>query len=77
MTTLIIANKNMNDITKIVNSFQDADLLIKVVSETIKNEAKQQKSGFLGMLLVTLVASLLGSLITVKDLNGQKYLDEE
>ena len=77
MTTLIIANKNMNDITKIVNSFQDADLLIKVVSETIKNEAKQQKSGFLGMLLVTLVASLLGSLITVKDLNSQKYLDEE
>ena len=41
--------------------------MIKSVSETIKNEAKEQKGGFLSMLLGTLGASLLGNLIAVKD----------
>ena len=40
ITTLIISNEEMNDIMKIVKSLQESDLLIKVVSETIKNEAK-------------------------------------
>ena len=38
----------------------------KGVSETIKNEWKEQKGGFLGMLLSTLCASLLGKLLTGK-----------
>ena len=42
-------------------------LLIKDVSETIKNEAKEQKGGFLEILLGTLGASLLGNLLTGKD----------
>ena len=54
----------MNDIMKIVKSFEESVLLIKGVSETIKNEAEEQKGGFLGMLLGTLGASLLGNLLT-------------
>ena len=66
-TTLIISNKEIEDIMKIVTSFEDSGLLIKVVSETIENEAKEQKGGFLSMLLGTLGASLLGNLLTGKD----------
>ena len=42
-------------------------LLIKDVTETIKNEKKEQKGGFLGILLRTLSASLLGNLLTDKE----------
>ena len=54
----------MNDIMKIVKSLEESGLLIKRVSETIKNETKEQKRGFLGMVLDTLGASLLGNLLT-------------
>ena len=47
---------------KIVELLEESGLFIKVVSKTIKNEAKEQKGGFLGMLSGTLVASLLGNL---------------
>ena len=50
-TALIISNGKMNDIMKIVKSLEESGLLIKVLSETIKNEAKEQNGGFLGMLL--------------------------
>ena len=56
----------MEDIMKIVKSLEESGLLIKGVSETIKNEAKEQKSRFLSMLLRTLAASLLGNLLTRK-----------
>ena len=46
-------------------------LLIKGVSETIKNEAKGQKGGFLRKLLGTLSASLLGKLLTGKGATSQ------
>ena len=49
----------MEDIIKIVKSLEDSGLLLEGVSETIKNEAKEQKRGFLSMLLGTLGASLL------------------
>ena len=51
---------------KIIKPFEESGLLIKVVSETIQNEAKKQKSGFLIMLLGTLGDSLLGNLLTGK-----------
>ena len=57
----------MNDIMKIVKSLEKSALLIKGVSETIKNEAKQEKGVFLGMLLDTLGASLLNNLHQVKE----------
>ena len=56
----------MNDIMKKVKSLEESGLLAKVVSETIKNEAKEQKEGFVGILLGTLGASLSGNLLTGK-----------
>ena len=53
----------MKDIIKIVKSLEDSCLLLKGVSETIQNEAKKQKRGFLSMLLGTLSASLLGNIL--------------
>ena len=58
VTTIIISNKEMNNIMKIVKSLEESSLLIKGVNETIKNEAKEQKEGFLRILLGTLGASL-------------------
>ena len=46
-TTLIISNYKMEDIIKIVKSFEDSGLLLKGVSETIESEAKEQKGGLL------------------------------
>ena len=58
-TTLIISNEEMDDIMKMVQSLKESGLLIKGFSETIKNEAKEQKDGFLIMFLGTLGATLL------------------
>ena len=63
-TTLIISSNEMNDIIKIVKSFEDSGVLLKGVSKTIQHEAKEQRGGFLSMLLGTLGASLLGNLLT-------------
>ena len=62
VTELIILNEQMNDIMKIVKSPGESDLLIKDVSKIIKNEAKKQKGGFLGILLGALGPSLIGNL---------------
>ena len=56
----------MKDILKRVKSLEDAGLLLEGVSETIKNEAKKQKGGFLSMLLGTIGASLLGNMLAGK-----------
>ena len=69
-TTLIISNDEMDDILKIVKSLEDSRVLLKGVSETIQNEAKEQRRGFLSMLLSTLGASLLGDVLT-KNLSGK------
>ena len=66
MTTLIFSNDEMEDIIKIVKSLEDSGLLLKAVTETVQNEVKEQKRGFLSMLLGTLGASLLGNLLTGK-----------
>ena len=65
-TTLIISIEQMNNIMKIVKSLGESGLLIKGVNEKIKNEAKEQKGGFIGLLLGNLGASSLGSLLTGK-----------
>ena len=41
--TLLISNDEMKDIIKVVKSLEDSGLLLKGVSETIQNEAKEQK----------------------------------
>ena len=65
-TTLIISNEEIKDIMKIVQALEDANILRKGVTKTIKNETKEQKGGFLSMLLGTLRAGLLGNLLTGK-----------
>ena len=53
----------MKKIMKIIESLEDFSLLPEGVSETIQNEAKEQRGGFLSMLLGTLAASLLGNIL--------------
>ena len=65
-TTLIVSNNEIEDIMKLVKSLEDSALLIKCVSKTVKNEAKEQKGEFILILLGTLGASLLGNLLTGK-----------
>ena len=60
-TILIISNDEMEDIIKIVKSLEDSCLLLKGVIETVQNEVKEQKGGFLSMLLGTIAASLFGN----------------
>ena len=69
-TTLIISNDEMDDILKIIKSLEDSGVLLKGVSETIQHEAKEQRGGFLSMLLGTLGASLLGDILS-KGLSGK------
>ena len=56
----------MNNIIKIVQALEDSNILLKGVTETVKNERKEQKGGFLSMLLGTLGTSLLGNVLTGK-----------
>ena len=59
----------MEDLIKIVKSLENSGLLLKGVTESVQNEIKEQKSGFLSMLPGTLGASLLGNLLTGKGIN--------
>ena len=65
-TTLTISNEEMDDILKNVQALEDSNILLKGVTKTIKNETKEQKEGFLSMLLGTLGARLLGNLLAGK-----------
>ena len=66
--TLIISNNDLNDLNKIITALEEHDMILKGTAKTIKNETKEQKGGFLSMLLGTLGASLLGNLLTGKGL---------
>ena len=55
----------MGDILKIVKSLEDSGILLTGVSETIEHEAKEQRGGFLSMLLGILEASLLGDILSI------------
>ena len=61
---LVIERENMNDIMKIIEALENSGILLKGVTKTIENETKEQRGGFLSMLLGTLGASLLGNLLT-------------
>ena len=65
-STLIISNEEMNDIMEIVQALEDFNILLKGVTKAIENETKEQKAGFLSMLLGTPGASLLGNLLSGK-----------
>ena len=59
----------MKDVIKIVKFLVDSGLLLKGVTKTVQNEVKEQKGGFLSMLLSTLGASLLGNILTGQGIN--------
>ena len=61
---LIIEEEDMKHIMKIIKALENSGILLKGVSTTIENETKEQRGGFLSMLLGTLGASLLGNLLT-------------
>ena len=67
--TLIISNNEIEDIIKIVQSLEGSGLLLRRVTEAVQNEVKEQKGGFLSMLLGTLGASLLGNILAGKGIN--------
>ena len=56
-TTLIISNNEIEGIIEIVKSLEDSGFLLKGVTETVQNEVKEQKGGFVSTLLGTLGAS--------------------
>ena len=61
---LIIEQEDMNDIMKIIEALENSGILLKGVTKTIEYETKEQRRGFLGMLLGTFGDSLLGNLLT-------------
>ena len=63
---MLISNDEFNDIIKTVKSLEYSGLLLKGLTQTVQNEVKEQKGGFLSILLGTLDASLLGNLLTGK-----------
>ena len=63
---LIIEQEDMNDIMKIIEALENSGILLKGITKTIENETKEQRGGFLSMLLGTFGASLLGNLLTGK-----------
>ena len=65
-TTIIISNNEIEDMIKIVKSLEVYCLLLNGVTETVQNEVKEQKGGFLSILLGTSGASLLGNILTGK-----------
>ena len=67
----------MNDIIKIVQALEDSNILLKAITKTIENETKEQKGGFLLTLFGTLGASLLGHMLTGKEILRAGYGNNE
>ena len=63
----------MNDIIKIVQALEDSNTSLKRITKTTENETKVQKRGFLGILLCTLGAILLGNMLTGKGMLRAGY----
>ena len=74
--TLITSNDDMPDLLKIVISSENSGILLNGITETVKKEVKEQKGGFLSILLGTLGPSLLGDLLT-KHLSGKGVIRPE
>ena len=63
----------MNDIMKTVQALEDSDILLRGITKAIKNETKEQKGGFLSILLGTLASTLLGNMLTGKGIVRAGY----
>ena len=65
-TTLIISNDDMQNFLRMVKSLEDSGILLDGITETVKSEVKEQKGGFLSMLLGILASSLLTDMLLKK-----------
>ena len=70
--TRVFSNEDLNDMMKIVKSLEESYLLIKAVSETVENEVKEQKGGFLGKLAATPGASILVNMLVSKEVRSKE-----
>ena len=61
-----MSNDEIGDTIEVVKSLEDSGLLLKGVTKTVQNKVKEQKGGFISMLLETLGVSLLGNRLTGK-----------
>ena len=84
--TLFISNEDMNDIIKIIRSFEDSTLLIDGITATVKHEVKKQEGGFLPVFLAPLAASLVQQVISLVEKGisgrgvrgaGRGYMDKD
>ena len=64
--TLLISNNDLNNLLKVIKYLENSGILLDGITETVKNEVKEQKRGFLSMLLGRLGASLLGNMLVGK-----------
>ena len=62
-TIFIISNNDIQNLLKMVKPLEDSGMSLDGITETVKNEVKEQKGSFLSMLLGTLGASLLGNML--------------
>ena len=65
--TLVISNDDMDDIISIIKSLENSGILIDGISETVKHKIKKQEYGFFGMSIETSGASMLGNMLTGRD----------
>ena len=63
----------MNDVMKVFQALEDSNILFKGITKTIKNKTKEQKGGFLSILLGALRANLLGNLLSGKGIVRAGY----
>ena len=61
-----MSNDEIGNTIEVVKSLEDSGLLLKGDTKTVQNKVKEQKGGFISMLLETLGVSLLGNLLTGK-----------
>ena len=62
-TTLLISHDDLNDLLKVIKSLENSGILLDGITETVKNEVKEQKGGFLSTLLSVLGSALLSNII--------------
>ena len=72
-TTFIFSSEKINDSLIITQALEDSNILLKRITKTIENETKKQKGRFLGMLLDSLRASLLGNMLRGKGIVRAGY----
>ena len=77
ITTLIISNEEMKDIMQVTQALQDSNTLLKGITKTIENETKEREGRFLGMLLGTLRASLLGNMLVGNGISKAGHGNQE